>query len=155
MAKIRVQKGTVKIAKSKITKNKHLPTSKTERKPKVKKAEKPASEEIGFIPAPVFSAEPIESPDSKWIHRMKVFFPNGVKHFMRVLLAHGFYTFDDACSDYHINPEPFQMFFKSVGLPTETENTLEVIQSKLVPGFKKVENDLIEHGIAEVVTIHF
>lgn len=138
------------------TTNKHLPTSsKKELKQKEEKLPKTVSEEVGIITTLAFSAEPIESPDSKWIHRMKVFYPNGVKHFMRVLLAHGFYTFDDACSDYHINPEPFQMFFKSVGLPTETENTLEVIQSKLVLGFKKVENDFIEHGIAEVVTIHF
>lgn len=128
------------------TANKHLPTTKTERKAKPKKAEKPISVEVGIIPSPAYSAEPIESPDSKWIHRMKVFTPHGVKHFMRVLLAHGFYTFDDACSDYHEKPEPFQMFFKSVGLPTETENTLEVLQSKLVAGFRKVEEELVQYG---------
>lgn len=127
------------------TANKHLPI-KTKGSTKLAKAEKPISEEVGFIPIPTYSAEPIESPDSKWIHRMKSLHPNGVKHFMHVLQAHGLYTYEDACSDYHENPEPFRMFFKSTGLETETENTLEVLQLKLVQGFKKVETDLIQHG---------
>ena len=125
--------------------NKHLPRN-TKGSTKLAKAEKPISEEVGFIPIPTYSAEPIESPDSKWIHRMKVFHPHGVKHFMRVLLAHGFYTFDDACDDMHKDQTPFAMFFKSVGLPTETENTLEVLQIKLLQGFRKVEEELAQYG---------
>ena len=111
-----------------------------------KKAAKPESVEVGVITTTASFGETIESPNPSWIHKMKVFYPNGVKHFMRVLLAHGFYTFDDACSDFHKNPEPFRMFFKSTGLETETENTLEVLQIKLLQGFRKVEEELVQYG---------
>jgi hypothetical protein len=136
------------------TNNKHLPT-KTKGKTKLAKLAKVEvliSEEVGIITTPVFSAEPIESPDSKWIHRMEKDFPNGVKHLRKVLKAYGFYTFDDACRDYHENPEPFRMFFKSTGLALDTENTLEVLQLKLVQGFKKVEAELSEHGMGEEIS---
>ncbi len=146
-------KKSVVRAKRVRTTNKHLPTTKIERKAKPKKAEKPVSIEVGVIPASAYSAEPIEAPNPSWIHRMKVNFPNGVKHLMKVLNAHDLYTFGDACDDFHKNPEPFRMFFKSTGLETETENTLEVLQLKLVQGFKKVEAELIEHGMGEDIII--
>lgn len=128
-------------------KNKHLPKKTNGRTSKAQKGDNPASEEVGIILLPVVSAEPITPPEPSWIHRMKVNFPNGVKHFMHVLNAHDLHTFEDACDDIHKDQTPFAMFFKSVGLSMETENTLEVLQLKLVQGFRKVEEELVQHGL--------